>query len=910
AKATYDKAVSRGETAGLLEQLPQASDVFSTRLGNIPANEKIHVEITYVGELKHDAEADGIRHTLPTHIAPRYGSLPNSRLEASTAKETGGISITVDVSVAEGSFIRGLQSPSHPIAVTMGNTSATTTADPAMHQASATLALGSTELDKDFVLIVLTKDTGIPKALLEIHPDIPNHRAMLLTLVPKFSLPRSNPEIVFVADRSGSMGGNIPTLISALKVFLKSLPVGVKFNICSFGSGHTFLWHKSQAYSRDSVTEALAHVEGFDADFGGTETFAALKATIDNRYKDISCEVMLLTDGDIWSQGSLFAYLNDEVKKSKSSLRIFALGIGDGVSHALIEGVARAGNGFAQTVNNDEKLDSKVIRMLKGGLSPHTTDYDLEVKYQNADEGFEMVDKVTDALKVMLSENTQTAKPEAKENDKPMSFFDPSTAQSGKEKPPSADNEDADPFAHLPAISVPKIMQTPQSIPPLYPFSRTSVYLLFSGDYTQKTPKSVVLRAKSEHGPLELEIPVESISSPGQTIHQLAARKAIQELEEGRGWIYEAHDGSEKPVTELYASRFDEMVQREAVRIGVQFQVGGKWCSFVAVKDNDKAKDGLSSDVDGDIDVLTPASEEEYAKVDAEVDEEEDGSDDAMGFGLLDDPPPQATGLSMISENGRGGGPDVLFSRTGGGGRSKAMGYDAVGGYSGGGRSKAMGYDAVGGYSDSDEDMGFGAFDESASTAKSGGDSGYDPTLCLDMSSPSFSPASPVRTTACGFASTRGPPSRGAISPPQFKYADMAKMVLTSDKRFSTHRSGGTRQFSSGTRGRDTDVLASKRHGSTPNEKVHSVISLQDFEGWWSQSEELYSIMGISLSTNSKRDDRWVTALVLKWLDVKMVAEKDVWELVAEKAKSWLEGSGLGMGELKRIEEEVAGYLE
>ncbi|KAL8869343.1 MAG: hypothetical protein Q9198_007913 [Flavoplaca austrocitrina] len=335
------------------------------------------------------------------------------------------------------------------------------------------------------------------------------------------------------------------------------------------------------------------------------------------------------------------------------------------------------------------------------------------------------------------------------------------------------------------------------------------------------------------------------------------------------------------------------MVQREAVRIGVQFQVGGKWCSFVAVKDNDKVKDGRSLDVDGDIDVLTPASEDEYAKVDAEVDQEEDGSDEAMGFGLFDDSPAQATGLSMLAGSGRGGGPAVSFSRTGGGRRSKAMGYDAVGGYSG-----------------SDEDMGFGAFDESASTAKSGGDSGYDPTFCLDTSSPSYSPASPVRTTAYGFASTRGPPTRGAISPPQFKYADMAKMVLTSDKRFTTHRSGGTHHFSIGTRDRDTDAPASKPHASTPNEKVHSVISLQDFEGWWSQSEQLYSTMGVSMTPNTKRDDKWVTVLVLKWLNVKMVAEKDVWELVAEKAKSWLEGSGLGMGELKRVEEEVVGYLE
>lgn len=288
AKATFDAAVSRGESAALLEQLPDASDVSSTRLGNIPTNEKAHVEITYVGELKHDAQNDGIRFTIPTHIAPRYGAVPSSQAsEGSSVYGQGGISITVDASVAEGSFIRGIQSPTHPIAVTMGSTSTSGVADPAMHQASATLSLGFTELDKDFVLIVLTKKTGVPKALLERHPTLPNQRALMLTLVPQFSLPPINPEIVFVADRSGSMQANMSTLISALKVFLKSLPVGVRFNICSFGTRYTFLWRKSRAYSRDSMNEALAHVETFRANYGGTKTYKALAAAIENRYTDI-----------------------------------------------------------------------------------------------------------------------------------------------------------------------------------------------------------------------------------------------------------------------------------------------------------------------------------------------------------------------------------------------------------------------------------------------------------------------------------------------------------------------------------------------------------------------------------------------------------------------------------------------
>lgn len=899
ARATYDKAVSRGETAGLLEQLPEASDVFSTRLGNIPANEKVHVEITYVGELKHDAEADGIRHTLPTHIAPRYGSLPNTRLEGSNAQETGGISIIVDVSIAKGSFIRGVQSPTHPIAVTMGNTSTSSTADPAMHQASATLSLGGTELDKDFVLIVLTKDTGIPKALLEIHPTIPNQRAMLLTLVPKFSLPRSNPEIVFVADRSGSMGSNIPTLISALKVFLKSLPVGVRFNICSFGSDHSFLWPKSQAYSRDSVAEALAHVEGFSANYGGTETFGALKATIDSRYQDIPCEVMLLTDGDIWNQGGLFTYLNDEVKKSSSNLRVFALGIGNGVSHALVEGVARAGNGFAQSVNNDEKLDSKVIRMLKGGLSPHTTDYSLEVKYQDANEEFEMVDKVTDALKVILSEEKVAAKPEAKENDKPMSFFDTSAAQSGgKEKPPSADNEKVDPFAHLPAISVPKIMQSPQSIPPLFPFSRTSVYLLFSGDSTTKTPKSVVLRAKSEHGPLELEIPVETITAPGQTIHQLAGRKAIQELEEGLGWICEAQDESGKLIKECYASRFDEMVQREAVRIGLQFQVGGKWCSFVAVKDNDKTKQGPNLDSDDDIVVLTPPSE---------VAEAQEDSDEDMGFGLFDNSPPKTS--RMVDPN--------LFS-------GKAF-FSSVSHYSAPSMQSSANSTALFGSTQSPGATGalFGS-PRSAAPAPAG---------ALFGSSQVAAPARSLGATGALFGSPRSAapaqPMGGYSGMSQgYRYAGMASMTLSPDRRFTSHRSGrsppvqrgGFANFASFSSSSSpmSAHMASPAYASdrslpkapkldTDNDKVHAVIEMQDFEGWWEQSERLWKIMGISI--DRQRSKEWVTVLVMKWLDVKVAAEKDVWELVAEKAKSWLVSQGLGVDKLMEIEREVVLYL-
>uniref|UniRef100_A0A8H7KEQ0 VWFA domain-containing protein n=1 Tax=Bionectria ochroleuca TaxID=29856 RepID=A0A8H7KEQ0_BIOOC len=227
-------------------------------------------------------------------------------------------------------------------------------------------------MDKDFILQLSATKLGDPSAVLETHPTIPNQRALMATLVPKFNLPADKPEIVFVCDRSGSMGGGqqIPNLINALNTFLRSLPVGVKFNICSFGSSYEFLWPRSESYSQDSLNKAVNYVKTFSANFGGTNMYQPVEETFKRRYEDMNLEVFLLTDGEIWDQEKLFELINAQVASTKGATRIFSLGIGHGVSHALIEGVARAGNGFAQTVADNEKMDKKVVRMLKGALTP------------------------------------------------------------------------------------------------------------------------------------------------------------------------------------------------------------------------------------------------------------------------------------------------------------------------------------------------------------------------------------------------------------------------------------------------------------------------------------------------------------------------------------------------------------
>ncbi|SPO07286.1 related to Vault poly[ADP-ribose] polymerase [Cephalotrichum gorgonifer] len=594
ARAVYEEARDRGDAAALLEQVPEAADVFLTSVGNVPPKTTVHVEITYLGELKHDAEVDGIRLTIPTVLAPRYGEFPVSML--STTAElasggSGGLEIVVDAQMPAGSAIKSIQSPSHPISVSIGTLSTAPDADPSLQNASARLLLPSAELEKDFVLHVVATNTSNPVAMLEKHPTLTNERALMATLVPKFALPPERPEIVFVCDRSGSMQsmGRIQNLKTALQIFLKSLPVGVKFNICSFGNRHTFLWDKSRTYDKASLEEASQHVEKFTANMGGTEMYGPIEDVFKRRLRDMNLEVLLLTDGDIWSPDALFQLIRENREESKGAIRLFTLGIGTGASSSLVEGAARAGNGFSQQVNDNEKMNSKVVRMLKAAITPHISDYTLEVKYETEmdsdDDGFELIEKVADCLVIDEAPKSGDVESPAPAQ-KTISLFDTSvdvdTAMGN-----TGDIENK--YDHLPSVIPPKLLQAPFQIPTLYPFSRTSVYLLMSGETVQRPVKSVILRATSKHGPLELEIPVTTLDEPGETIHQLAARKAVKELEEGAGWIHQAKDSNQKLLSEKHEGRFSDMVEREAVRLGVRYQVGGKWCSFVAVEETDSS---------------------------------------------------------------------------------------------------------------------------------------------------------------------------------------------------------------------------------------------------------------------------------------------------------------------------------
>ncbi|KAJ5974390.1 hypothetical protein N7481_011600 [Penicillium waksmanii] len=568
AEEVYQEAKSKGQTAAIFDQSYDAADVFKTRLGNVPAGGKVHIDIILVQESKQDTQTDGIRYTVPITIAPRYGTQNDDQSPSLPEGIAAKTAIVVDLVMERDSDIRNIRSPTHPIEVTIGRTSTMPESTSKACYASVKLR-ENVVIQDDFVVTVGSSKQDLPFAFLETHPMLPNQRALMVSLIPKFGLPQSASEIIFVIDRSGSMADKISTLRLALEVFLKSLPIGIHFNIVSFGSSSRSLWPRSKICDRENLEEALKYTKKIKADMGGTEVLNALRNAVANRYQDKVPEVLLLTDGEVWNQDAVFDFVGKAVKES--SARFFTLGIGNAVSHSLIGGISRAGMGFSQSIQNYEELNKTVVRMLKGALMARVTDASLNMNLPDLEgEDFMVVEPMEEDLKDGLAEGTN----------KPIKLFDDKYEESDKVQ---------DLHQPLPKLTAPSIIQAPVELPPLFPFIRSTVYILFSGDISS-FPETIRLRAKSDHGPLELDIPIQDIGL-GETIHQLAAKRVMGELEEGHGWIHTTKDVHGVLITSKWESRVGELVQHECERLGVRFQIAGKHCSFVAVQDSHQSED-------------------------------------------------------------------------------------------------------------------------------------------------------------------------------------------------------------------------------------------------------------------------------------------------------------------------------
>ena len=829
----YELAKAEGKTAGLV--LQKEPDIFQTKVGNVPSNSTVTVVITYVTPLKQDAQSNAVRFIFPTTISPRYGSQTNS---GTTNVSTGQTGFAFELEAKMPGQITTVSSPSHPVAMSLSGSNA----------AGVTLSSTSPHLDKDIVILISANDLDIPRCMIETWPKSSTKCAML-TLVPRFNLPRAQTEIIFIIDRSGSMRHKITTLKKALQLFLKSLPASpeVYFNICSFGSRYDFLFKngKSQRYDSNTLDMAEKYVGGVAADYGGTEILAPLLQCMKQRRTDCQTSIILLTDGQVSNTESIVSAIAEERAKHKErQLRVFSLGIGNAVSHHLVEGIARAGHGYSQLVMDHERLDKKVIRMLSAGLQAPVED--LRLDWPGKPQVEDMVYRLT-KMDVSQDDDFEVVEKERKQS---TSFFD-------KEADPDYIRIGPPPDPPKTVLKAPDIQQTPESMPPLYNASRHVMYILFPSSHF--TPQNVTLQGKSPDGTvMSLDVPISESFSLSQDeslppiLHTLAARSILGELQEGR--VVAQQNNSDN-------TSLGDAVKQEGIRIGVTYHLASRWTGFVAV------------------------DEEKY----------EQYSLDGM---KVDESP-----VTLQSYPGPGSGMSQSRLIGGGGPLQSSKGWGAV-------RYSRVSMDLSPMVPPQQQ---VSPMDPQTTSFFGAAPLGFGASKQRQQQSR----AAPLPSKKLGATSLF--PSLGA-GPPSSQTKHTSSL-FTLFRSTSAGKPGGSAFSSNHDEEKAQSFKPERILTLTDEDKVHEIIMQQSSNGMFPLNANLAILVGLSNSTiheklpqgllkeSEDQENVWMTVLVCVFLDQKLGSETEVWELIVEKAWTYV-GCIVGaekVKELKKSAEAVIG---
>jgi len=110
------------------------------------------------------------------------------------------------------------------------------------------------------------------------------------------------------------------------------------------------------------------------ASMGGTYLKGPLVSAVQTRNKQAekNTQIIVLTDGEVFNTQETLDFVFEARQQERDSIRFFALGIGEQVSHELVEGIGRIGGGYAEVVGVDSrgKWQERVIQMLKSAHMP------------------------------------------------------------------------------------------------------------------------------------------------------------------------------------------------------------------------------------------------------------------------------------------------------------------------------------------------------------------------------------------------------------------------------------------------------------------------------------------------------------------------------------------------------------
>lgn len=335
AKKEYQKNIVKGNSAYMMEQ--ETNNIFKISVGKIDRDEEVKVKIQYID--KFEIIDNKIQVLMPTLVTPRYKSNITDKLVY------GKVDYTIDfnINIIKSLNRKSIYCPSHKINVID-------------EDKTERVEVLNYDLSKDFKLQIELKSELLSNAITSKTKD--EKDMIYLSFMPEIldSYEDSEKEYLFIIDVSGSMmGEKLDETKRAVIECLKQLDVGDKFNIIPFESQFEAMNIKSIEYNEENMKKAIEYINKLKP-LGGTEILNPIKFALYEKEKDKI--ILLFTDGQVGNEDEIIRFVENNVNRS----RIFSFGIDTNVNSSFIKQLAKAGNGKAELIQPNEKIDDKIIR--------------------------------------------------------------------------------------------------------------------------------------------------------------------------------------------------------------------------------------------------------------------------------------------------------------------------------------------------------------------------------------------------------------------------------------------------------------------------------------------------------------------------------------------------------------------
>ncbi|XP_050926022.1 von Willebrand factor A domain-containing protein 5B1 [Lates calcarifer] len=237
---------------------------------------------------------------------------------------------------------------------------------------------------RDFIRC--TRKDSEPERKLEFvrkrhHKDILSSPVLMLNFCPDLlfeplELHKATRELLFLVDRSGSMSGtNIRRVKLTMVVALKSLPSGTMLNIVGFGTTIKPLFTCSKLCTDVTLMQAYEYVQRMRADMRGTNLLGALSWVYQQpMQRSYPRQVFIITDGSITNVAKVL----ELVRRNTCAGRCFGLGLGPRACRRLLQGVAKLTGGTIEFLDDEERLQPKLVKSLKKAFEPVLTDVRID----------------------------------------------------------------------------------------------------------------------------------------------------------------------------------------------------------------------------------------------------------------------------------------------------------------------------------------------------------------------------------------------------------------------------------------------------------------------------------------------------------------------------------------------------